>query len=29
MSACIIDGTRSLSEKFDVYYRWYTWHGTY
>jgi len=25
--ACTISGTRGLNGKFNVYHRWYTWHG--
>jgi len=28
MSACTTGGTRGLNGKFNVYHRWYTWHGT-
>jgi len=24
----VIVGTRDLNGKFNVYHRWYTWHGT-
>jgi len=29
VSACTTGGIRSLNGKFNVYHRWYIWHGTY